>query len=168
MLALALPPGLTWLDACHLGASYSAAQGYHGGAEGTTWPAVGHHGQGRPAAVAAEAGGADGGAAALPSTGAGAGALNPSACPGFDDLLAVVQLLHERGGADCDFLTLYHNWWPSPLTWPATGDGHVRLFAALRPLRLRSVNLKRCVLEVVDVVALVEQLPDLQVGCGFA
>ncbi len=165
LLALALPPGLTWLDAGSLHASCSAAEGYHGGA-GAMGPAAGIHGHGKAAtAAAAGAGGADGGAAALPSAGAGVGALKPSACPGFDDLLAVVQLLHERSGGDYDDLALYHDWEPSPLTWPAAGDGHVRLFAALRPLRLWSLWLQSCVLEVGDVVALVEQLPELQVGC---
>lgn len=51
---------------------------------------------------------------------------------------------------------------PSPLTWPASGDGHVRLFGAMRPLRLRALVLGFAVLQLGDVMALVEQLPELQ------
>ncbi len=114
--------------------------------------------------MALGAGGA-GGSALLS---AGAGTPPPSACPGFDDLLAAVGLLCGRGGVSCDGLTLWHDWEPSPLTWPAAGDGHVRLFGALRPLRLRQLRLESCVLEVRDVMALVEQLPELEVGSELA
>ncbi len=88
----------------------------------------------------------------------------PSPCPGFDRLLEAVALLQERSSGGCEELTLWHGWDPSPLAWPAAGDGHVRLFAALRPLGLRSLWLYDCVLELGDVVALTEQLPELEVG----
>ncbi len=99
--------------------------------------------------------GGGGGAAAPPSA--------PSPCPGFDELLEAVALLHGRFDGSKG-LTLQHEWEPSPMSWPTAGDGHVRLFAALRPLGLRRLELSRCVLEVGDVAALVEHLPELEVG----
>ncbi len=75
-----------------------------------------------------------------------------------------MRLLHERGGGDCEALQLWHDWAPSPLMWPVSGDGHVRLFAALRPLWLRALVLGFGVLELGDVMALVEQLTELEVG----
>ncbi len=107
----------------------------------------------------------DGGAGEDAGAGMGDGALLaalPSPCPGFDELLEAVALLHGRLDGSKG-LALRHEWEPSPLTWPAAGDGHVRLFAALRPLGLRRLELYDCVLELGDVAALVEQLPQLQV-----
>ncbi len=145
LLALQLPPGLTRLAVKDLIASCSGARRYPAGAAG---PAAGDGGH----AAAGAAGGAS-----------GSGALQPSPCPGFDDLLEAVRLLHERGGVDGGVLALRHAWEPSPLMWPAAGDGHVRLFAALRPLRLKGLVVDPCVLEVGDVLALVEQLTELEV-----
>ncbi len=61
-------------------------------------------------------------------------------------------------------LALRHEWEPSPLTWPAAGDGHVRLLGALRPLRLRRLKLKGCAVGLANVAALTAQLPELEVG----
>ncbi len=122
LLALELPPGLTRLVADGLSASCSTTVGYNGGAAAGA-PAARVDGHGSPAAGA---GGADGSsAAALPPTSGGT-LQQPSPCPGFDDLLEAVRLLHERGGGECEELTLWHDWDPSPLTWPVSGDGHVR------------------------------------------
>ncbi len=99
--------------------------------------------------------GGGGGAAAPPSA--------ASPCPGFDELLEAVGLLYGRFDGSKG-LTLQYEWEPSPISWPTAGDGHVRLFAALWPLGLRRLELSRCVLEVGDVAALVEHLPELEVG----
>lgn len=100
------------------------------------------------------------------ATGGGEGGGAPaSPCPRFDELLEAVGLLAERSGGACEGLTLRHDWEPSPRAWPlGAGDGHVRLFAALRPLGLRRLQLANSVLEFSDVMALVEQLPELEVG----
>ncbi len=89
-----------------------------------------------------------------------------SPCPGFDDLLEAVQLLCERGGGGQRELTLWHDGsYYSPRAWPEAGNGHVRLFAALRPLRLRKLLIGNCcALGLEDVMALAEQLPEVEVG----
>ncbi len=147
LLALQLPPGLTRLGVEGLTASfktYTVASGGNGAGGGV--PGAGN-GMGQ---------GGGGGGAAPPAS-------PPSPCPGFDELLEAVALLYGRLDGSKG-LALRHEWEPSPLTWPAAGDGHVRLFAALRPLRLRRLKLKGCVVGLMDVAALAEQLPELEVG----
>ncbi len=154
LLALQLPPGLTRLTVQDLVASaktYSRAAA-SGGAGGNA-PAG-------AAQVVPAVGGGGGGSAPSP-------AVPPSPCPGFDELLEAVALLFGRFDGSKGLRLLY-DWEPSPLTWPVAGDGHVRVFAALRPLRLRKLSLFRCALGVRDVGALVEQLPELQVRLGSA
>ncbi len=161
LLALQLPPGLTQLVADDFRASCCSSASSSGAARAGD-AAVEGGGQAAGQGVQS-AGGVNNGGVLVPPL-MSAGTLPPSPCPGFDDLLAAVGLLRERGGGGCDGMTLWHEWDPSPLTWPAAGDGHVRLFAALAPLRLWELFLSGCVLEVGDVLVLVEQLPELEVG----
>ncbi len=181
LLALQLPPGLTRLSIDALACHKLAAEDYttldeeqesldneeeDPDGDGAAGGDVLGCGSGSDTSTDEQPG--DGGAGEDASAGTGVGVLPvalPSACPGFNRLLEAVGLLCERGGGDCKGLTLQHDWEPSPRTWPAAGDGHVRLFAALRPLGLRRLELKNCVLEAGDVTALVEQLPELEVGC---
>ncbi len=93
----------------------------------------------------------------------GVPAVPPSACPGFDELLQAVGLLYGRFDGSHNLYLSYERE-PSPRSWPVeAGDGHVRLFAALRPLRLRRLVLMHCAVGLRDVAALAEQLPELQV-----
>ncbi len=138
LLELLLHPGLTRLTVAAL--HCSTPEGYY-------------EDEGADSDGGGGGGGDGGGAPATP-------------CPRFNELLEAVRLLCEHsGGGACEGLTLRHEWEPSPRTWPLeAGDGHVRLFAALRPLRLRKLQLANSVLEFSDVMALVEQLPELEVG----
>ncbi len=88
-------------------------------------------------------------------------AASPSPCPGFDELLQAVGLL--CGSYDAHELYLKYQREASPRTWPAIGDGNVRLFKALRPLGLRRLVCRDCALDLRDVAALAEHLPELQV-----
>ncbi len=153
LLALQLPPGLTRLTAGDIRASFDHKRCDHiyGPAGRRDVAGGGHH--------------------VGPAVGAGGhGGLQPPAspCPGFDDLLEAVQLLCERGGGGQRELTLWHDGsYYSPRAWPEAGDGHVRLFAALAPLRLRKLQIGHCcALGLEDVMALAEQLSELEVGQG--
>ncbi len=85
---------------------------------------------------------------------------------GGDELLEAVGLLHGRYDGSKG-LTLILKDDGSPGGWSlGAGNGHVRLFAALKPLRLRKLVLRYWALEVADVAALVEQLQELEVGYG--
>ncbi len=151
LLALQLPPGLTRLTAADLRASFDdqRCNQVYGPAGRRDAAGGGHH--------------------VGPAVGAGGhGGLQPlaSPCPGFDDLLEAVQLLCEHGGGGQRELTLWHDGdYYSPRAWPEAGNGHVRLFAALRPLRLRKLLIGNCcALGLEDVMALAEQLPEVEVG----
>ncbi len=84
-----------------------------------------------------------------------------STCSGIEELVQAVRVLHGRYDGSKGLNVCF-----SPGDRYLAGDGHVRLFAALRPLQLRELRLFDCMLEVEDVAALVEQLPELEVGQG--
>ncbi len=118
-----------------------------------TWRRGGAGRRGLPCIPASPCPGDSGGGAA-PAT------LPPSACrlqrAAAGGGAAARQIQHSKG------LDLWFR--PPRPSWPLVDDGHVRLFAALRPLQLRTLMLFDCVLGVADVAALVEQLPELEVG----
>ncbi len=154
LLALALPPGLTrihveelhWLprgvDISYIDSDDDADPGE----PGPGGPAGGGAAQG------AEQG--PGGGVQLPP---------PPFCPSFNKVLEAVRLLHGRWDSSNGLMLGCEFKCPAS-AWPTAGDGHVRLFGALRPLGLRRLELKGLVLAGRDILALVEQLPELEVG----
>ncbi len=179
LLALRLPPSLRQLTITGLVACpgalpdcyphYQQQQQEGAGAAGAASTSNGHgsNGAGRTAEAAAPTARA---AAQKPRAasrrggrgGGGALAPAPSACPGFDELLAAVRLMYGRYDTS-KHLDLFYNWHPWPCSWPAAGDGHVRLFGALRPLGLRQLTLGKCVLQRRDLEVLADSLPQLEV-----
>ncbi len=168
LLALQLPHGLTRLSIDGLQCSSVAEEGDEppdedgDGAAGGDVPVSG---SGSETSVDEQPG--DGAAGEDAGAGMGDGSLRasaPSPSTGFDRLLEAVAMLYGRFDGSKG-LNLQYEWGASPITWPAAaGDRAVRLFAALRPLGLRVLRLYDWALDVERVAALVEQLPDLEVG----
>ncbi len=120
---------------------------------------------------AAAAGGADGASdEGLSGSGSGSGSVGEEG-PGqvgsgaFDELLEAVGLLHGRYNGEGLIVTIGGGG-SSCGRYLVARDAYTRLFAALKPLRLRKLVLVKCALGVPDVMALVEQLPELEVGYG--
>ncbi len=160
LLALQLPPGLTQLTLTGLLAcAYRPPKRLQQQLQAQQQRAVGA-GRGGSSKKRGQQGRAKG---AHAKASAEAVASVPAPCPGFEELLAAVRLMHGRYDSTRNLDVLY-NWHPWPCSWPAAGDGHVRLFGALQPLNLRVLTLMECVLQRGDVEALVDNLPQLEVG----
>lgn len=118
---------------------------------------------------AAAAGGADGVADRGVSGSGSGGGCDEEEGPGqagggaFDELVQAAGLLHGRYDSSKGLAIEVGTSGGRRLV---ARDGFARLFAALAPLGLWKLVLSGCVLEVADVAALVEQLPQLEVGYG--
>ncbi len=167
LLALQLPTGLTRLSVRNLWCSYSThVYDYHADIVEALQDASAAGGSGGAlAGNGGGGGGGDGGGSGGGSDGSGGGGAAQAPlppCPGFQELLDAVRRMYGRYDSSMP-LTLVHAQEPHPLTWPAAGDGHARLFAALRPLRLKQLEVCNRVLGFSDAVALAEHLIELEV-----
>lgn len=139
--------------------------------EGRTPPAAAAGGSG--GAGASDGAGAGAAGEGVSSSGPGSG-ISEEEGPGqadsgaLDELLQAVGLLHGRwDGSKALHIQLADDGSPGGRSLYAR-DGYVQLFAALRPLRLRKLELLNCALELPDVLALVKELPwleDLTLEC---